>query len=158
MPPNSKSYYFRSFLLRRNNSGRIALLLTIAWLGDFERGRKLMEEKTDIDRKIDALLKRDSTTQGMGAAMIEGYRLWDNELNRVYKELSAKLPTSQKGQLQASQRLWIAWRDAEFKLIDAMYSKVQGSMSQADRRYDRMEIVHQRALELRRLNKLAQQG
>jgi uncharacterized protein YecT (DUF1311 family) len=133
-------------------------LLTIAWLGDFERGRKLMEEKTDIDRKIDALLKRDSTTQGMSAAMIEGYRLWDNELNRVYKELSAKLPTSQKRQLQASQRLWIAWRDAEFKLIDAMYSKVQGSMSQADRRYDRMEIVHQRALELRRLNKLAQQA
>ena len=111
-------------------------------------------KKTDIDRKIEALLARESSAGGMSAAMIEGYRLWDNELNRVYKALFAKLPTSQRGQLQASQRIWISWRDAEFRFIDALYSK-QGSMGQADRRSDRMEIVRQRALELRRLIKVA---
>jgi uncharacterized protein YecT (DUF1311 family) len=113
----------------------------------------MKDEKTDIDRKIDALLARDSTTQGMGAAMIEGYRLWDNELNRVYRALFAKLPASQRRSLQTEQRTWLVKRDAKFKLIDAKYAK-QGSMGQVDRRSERMEIVRQRTLELRRLLKV----
>ncbi len=114
----------------------------------------MKDEKTDIDRKIDALLERNSTTQGMGAAMIEGYRLWDNELNRVYKALFAKLPASQRRSLQTEQRTWLVKRDAKFRLIDAKYGKDQGSMGQVDRRSERMEIVRQRALELRRLLKV----
>lgn len=86
----------------------------------------------------------------MSAAMIEGYRLWDNELNRVYKALFAKLPAPQKGQLQKEQRIWIVKRDAKFRLIDRKYA-TQGSMGQVDRRSDRMEFVRQRAVELRRL-------
>jgi uncharacterized protein YecT (DUF1311 family) len=113
---------------------------------------KVMDEKTDIDRKIDALLERESTTQGMGAVMIEGYRLWDNELNRAYKALFAKLPASQRRPLQTEQRTWLVKRDAKFRLIDAKYAK-QGSMGQVDRRSERMEFVRQRALELRRLIK-----
>lgn len=112
----------------------------------------MKDEKTDIDRKIEALLARNSTTQGMGAAMIEGYRLWDNELNRVYRALFAKLPASQRKPLQKEQRMWLGMRDAKFKLIDAKYAK-QGSMGQVDRRADRMEVVRQRTMELRRLLK-----
>ena len=110
----------------------------------------MIQDKTDIDRKIDALMERDSTTGGMSAAMIEGYRLWDNELNRVYRALSTKLPAPQWKDLQKEQRAWIVKRDAKFKLIDRKYA-TQGSMGQVDRRSDRMEFVRQRAVELRRL-------
>ena len=110
----------------------------------------MIQDKTDIDRKIDALLEKDSTTGGMSAAMIEGYRLWDNELNRVYQALSKKLPPPQWKELQKEQRAWNVKRDAKFRLIDQKYAK-QGSMGQVDRRSDRMEIVRQRAVELRRL-------
>jgi uncharacterized protein YecT (DUF1311 family) len=69
---------------------------------------------------------------------------WDKELNLVYQELMNKLSEEKQKQLIDSQRKWIEFRDAEFKLLqdidkDAMYPQPKAR---------EMKYVRQRALEL----------
>lgn len=109
---------------------------------------EFQDERTEIDKKIEALLEKDPSTQGQNRGLIEGYKLWDAELNRIYKSLYAELLSSGKARLQASQRAWIVWRDAELKLIDAIYLKMDGTMYQPMRLHARMELVRKRTLTL----------
>ena len=115
-----------------------------------------MEErkKHPIDVKIDAMIEKDGSTHGQIRAMDAAYKLWDAELNRVYKKLYSELHSAGKSRLQASQRAWITFRDAEFKFLDAVYGKLDGTMYLPMRVASRVELVKRRAQELEQLRQL----
>ena len=114
----------------------------------------LEEKKHPIDARIDAMIEKGGSTHGQIRAMTDGYKLWDAELNRVYKKFYGELSATGKPRLQASQRAWIAFRDAEFKFLDAVYSKLEGTMYLPMRVASRVELVRRRAQELERLRQL----
>jgi uncharacterized protein YecT (DUF1311 family) len=51
------------------------------------------------------------STAEMRACVNERYRAADAELNRVYRQLAARLPPERQDILHAAQQSWIAFRD-----------------------------------------------
>jgi uncharacterized protein YecT (DUF1311 family) len=132
-------------------------------LKNFEPGRiqvreeretplELKEEQHDIDKKIEQLMAKAPSTVEQVKVLDTAYRLWDAELNRVYKLLYARLPAAGKRQLQVSQRAWLVWRDAELKTIDAVFATTDGAqMYLAMRKSLRVDVVRTRVLSLQKL-------
>lgn len=96
------------------------------------KGRHVTVYATSGTHPIDKLQSRwennDSSTYGVLDAQKAAYKLWDLELNRVYKRLMKDLKPSQKKALRASQRKWIVYRDAEIESIRAIYGAKEGTM------------------------------
>ncbi|MGC4044605.1 MAG: DUF1311 domain-containing protein [Armatimonas sp.] len=112
----------------------------------------MLPEKHEIDQKIEQMMAKEPRTQGQIEILDKAYKLWDAELNRVYKKLYSKLPTAGKRQLQTSQRSWLSWRDAELKTIDAVFATTDGAqMYLPIRKEFRVDVVRARALALQRL-------
>lgn len=101
-----------------------------------------------IDKFLDECMEKDMSTAGMVKCINEAYDKWDAELNRVYKLLIKNVDDKSAASLKSAQIEWIAFRDKEFKLIDDIYSKLEGTMYIPMRAADRMEIVKKRVLEL----------
>ena len=76
------------------------------------------------------------------------YKKWDQELNKNYRTLMARLKPAGKQLLKSAQLSWITYRDNEFKLIDSIYDGIQGTMYIPMRVDEKMQIVKQRALAL----------
>jgi uncharacterized protein YecT (DUF1311 family) len=74
--------------------------------------------------------------------------MWDKELNKNFQALMRKLKPEGKQALKAAQLEWLKCRDAEFKLIDSIYSTLDGTMYIPMHYGQRMDIVKQRALAL----------
>src|SRR4029079_2382989 len=93
----------------------IALLVAMhAWGQD--------ERKHPIDRKIAAAEEKAGNTAEMRQTYVDGLQMWDAELNRVYAELKQKLKPKSFAALQNAQRQWIAYRDAQVKFLNELYS------------------------------------
>lgn len=109
----------------------------------------LMAQKYDhpIDKATEDCMEKDMSTAGMVKCLNEAYDKYDNELNRLYKILIKKLDDDSAKELKSAQLEWIAFRDKEFKLIDAVYSKLEGTMYIPMRVSDRIEIVKKRVLD-----------
>jgi len=109
----------------------------------------LMAQKYDnpIDKSLEACMEKDMSTAGMVKCLNEAYDKYDNELNRLYKILMKGLDEESAKELKSAQIEWIAFRDKEFKLIDAIYSKLEGTMYIPMRVSDRIEIVKKRVLD-----------
>lgn len=88
------------------------------------------------------------TTMAMIECAGASYDRWDAELNRQYKRLMALLSPEEQQALRDAQRKWIAFRDAEFTLIDGLYGRMQGSMYRPMHVEARKELVKARALQL----------
>ncbi|MDM8552084.1 DUF1311 domain-containing protein [Desulfobacterales bacterium HSG2] len=101
------------------------------------------------DKFLEECMVKDSTTMGMMDCIKEAYKLWDTELNKVYKQLRSVLNPTQKKDLKTAQLKWIKYRDSEFKLIDSIYSSFEGTMYMPMNAGERMKIVKKRTLELR---------
>jgi hypothetical protein len=63
----------------------------------------------------------------MAGATYEGTRLWDEELNRVYRELMRKLSPEDQAILKESEQEWIKFRDSNRRLISELYGRVRGT-------------------------------
>lgn len=109
----------------------------------------LMAQKYDhpIDKAIEDCMEKDMSTAGMVKCLNEAYDKYDNELNRLYKILMKGLDEESAKELKSAQVEWIVFRDKEFKLIDAVYSKLEGTMYIPMRVSDRIEIVKKRVLD-----------
>jgi len=105
--------------------------------------------KHPIDKALDACLDKNTSTAGMTNCIGEAYGKWDRELNRLYAELMKRLGADGKSTLKEAQVQWLKFRDAEFKLLDGIYDKLEGTMYIPMRASDRMEPVKNRALELK---------
>jgi len=105
--------------------------------------------KHAIDKALDVCLDKNSSTAGMTNCIGEAYGKWDKELNRLYAELMKRLGADGKITLKEAQVQWLKFRDAEFKLLDGIYDKLEGTMYIPMRADSRMQIVKNRALELK---------
>jgi uncharacterized protein YecT (DUF1311 family) len=108
------------------------------------------EKKHPIDANLENCLAKEMnyTTAGMLDCTQKAYNEWDNELNSVYKKLMLKLSDNEKSTLKKSQVEWIMFRDLEFKNIDSIYDKLEGTMYIPMKLNEKMEIVRRRTLQL----------
>lgn len=104
--------------------------------------------KHPIDAWLEDCTARDESTAGQIACLAAAYEKWDAELNRVYQELMSALPEVSRPALKSAQIAWLKQRDEEFKLLDAVYDLLDGSMYRLMKAADRVDIVRKRALEL----------
>ena len=109
-----------------------------------------VEKKHSIDVNLENCLaiEKNYTTTGMLDCTQKAYAEWDKELNSVYKKLIAKLSGSEKAALKKAQGEWIIFRDLEFKNIDSIYDKLDGTMYIPMRLNEKMEIVRRRTIQL----------
>lgn len=106
------------------------------------------EEKHPIDAKVAALFDKAVSTADMVEAAGKGTKLWDAELNRCYGELKKKMKPAAFAALQAAQRQWLAYRDAQFKALDEFYGQFDGTMYIPMRADAGMTVIRTRAMEL----------
>lgn len=101
-----------------------------------------------IDKRMDACTGRNPSTHGQLDCIGKAAKEWDAELNRAYRELTAQLNAAEKSALLAAQKAWLVYRDEEYKAIDRIYGKMEGTMYQPMRAWRAMAVVRARALEL----------
>lgn len=110
------------------------------------QGQEGRESK--IDKDYQACLDKNQTTAGMVECADKAYRAWDKEMNAVYNKLMANFVGEDRQTLKATQFEWLKFRDAEFKMLEQFFSKIQGSMYRPIAVDRRVEIVKQRAQQL----------
>lgn len=111
-----------------------------------------------IDKALEACIDKNGSTAGMVECTDKAYLAWDKELNKSYTELMRTMKASGKESLRLAQLEWIKFRDLNFKLIDSVYDRMEGTMYIPMRIDARMEIVKKRALELKGYLDLIQEG
>lgn len=95
----------------------------------------------DIQAEYDACIE-DYTAQSNSATaplldcLAVKYERWDEELNAVYQSLRRALDADGRAALLTAQRAWLAFRDAEFALLDAAHADLgaMGAVLAAERR------------------------
>ncbi|MBK7932413.1 MAG: DUF1311 domain-containing protein [Acidobacteria bacterium] len=107
------------------------------------------EEKPCLETALDVCVEKDDTAGWGARCATRAEQLWDKELNKVYKELQGRLTLKERSVLISSQRSWILYRNAEFKLIDSMYSFEKGTMNISFNAHARKGVVMKRALALK---------
>lgn len=78
-------------------------------------------------------------------------KFWDDELNKIYKSLTAGLKGKALESLKKSQRQWIVFRDAEFERLDSYQEGMSGSMWNNIFRYAKVRVTKTRTLELEKM-------
>ena len=111
-----------------------------------------------IDKALEACIDKNGSTAGMVECTDKAFAAWDKELNKSYTELMRAMKPSQKESLRLAQLEWIKYRDLEFKLIDSIYDRMEGTMYIPMRIDSRMEVVKKRALELKGFFELITEG
>jgi uncharacterized protein YecT (DUF1311 family) len=104
-----------------------------------------------IDKRLGECIEKNSTTAGMNNCTDEACKQWDAELNKYYKLLMGVLSKEQKQQLKDSQIAWLKYRDLETKFRTDILLSRQGTIYSNLAVSEAMDIVKQRALELKSL-------
>jgi uncharacterized protein YecT (DUF1311 family) len=102
--------------------------------------------KDPIDVAMEAAMERDPSTAGMNEAISGAQVKWDAKMNRLYQALKKKLPADEWPNLVAAQKAWIVYRDAQIKLLETTYLKMEGTMWLNICNSAVMEITRERAL------------
>ena len=128
----------------------IATLFTVCVIGLLGSPALSAQPEDDpIDKQATACMDRNPSTQGMIECLQQAYAQWDAALNTVYADVRLRLNPQAQNALKESQRLWIAYRDAEFLTIDAIYGSMQGTMWIVAGMGQKVEFVKCRVIELR---------
>ncbi|QQZ28152.1 DUF1311 domain-containing protein [Thiothrix subterranea] len=101
-----------------------------------------------IDLTTESCLTTNDSTAGMLECFSRAEKEWDTELNRVYKALQSELKPAAQDALKQAQRAWMAQRDKEFELINAIHQQMDGTMWIAVMAGKRADVVKTRALAL----------
>ncbi|WP_174990325.1 lysozyme inhibitor LprI family protein [Pandoraea captiosa] len=106
----------------------------------------------DIDGALTQCLDAPDkqSTGDQDACIVEATHAWDARLNANYRALQAELPEASRPILLAAQRAWLASRDADLKLIAAVYATVRGTMYAPMNANDVMMLTKRRAQTLTR--------
>jgi uncharacterized protein YecT (DUF1311 family) len=90
--------------------------------------QKPATKKSQPDRPPKNPACADLTTQaGMTRCQMDKYQKADEELNKVYQQLVAKLSQEQKQKLKTAQTAWIQFRDAHCE-CEASFTAEGGSL------------------------------
>ncbi|MFJ4154805.1 lysozyme inhibitor LprI family protein [Pseudomonas sp. NPDC089752] len=93
-------------------------------------------------------MDKASSTVAMSSCIQAETKLQDAQLNRVYKQLMAKLEATPQKSLRDVQRQWIAYRDSNCKFhVQAS----GGTMAQLEGAMCVMDMTRERAAELERV-------
>ncbi len=103
-----------------------------------------------VDQSLESCLAEatNASTSGIRACIDRAYSQWDREMNRVYQALIKKLNPQSRKLLQESQRSWIKQRDLEFKFVNSVYNRFDGTLYIPMRANESAEFVKQRTLQL----------
>lgn len=106
------------------------LALVLATLGSPLHAQSDAPDQHPIEVELSRCMESPEgmSTQGMRECMDAASASWDQELNRIWGELMRELAGPGKDALRASQRKWIAFRDAELEALAQTYGEMQGSM------------------------------
>ncbi|WP_153788425.1 lysozyme inhibitor LprI family protein [Pseudomonas sp. EMN2] len=95
----------------------------------------------DYSSSYTQCMDKASSTVAIGACIQAETKLQDERLNRVYKQLMAKLEGQQQKDLREVQRSWIKYRDGNCafhgKLSDGSLYRIEGAMCVMDMSKDR---------------------
>ncbi|RYZ22834.1 MAG: DUF1311 domain-containing protein [Chitinophagaceae bacterium] len=73
-----------------------------------------------VERYLEHRMQIDYSTAGMRLASLEAAHRYDSLLNKYYRRLLQTLRPADRPTLVAAQKAWIAFRDAEMKLVSTM--------------------------------------
>lgn len=108
--------------------------------------------KTDpIDRAMEAAMEKDPSTAGMIQAISAANVQWDKRMNSTYNSLRKRMEPEEWKPLVSAQKAWINYRDLQIASIEAIYSRMEGSMWRPVSASRVMEITKERALFLEAL-------
>ena len=108
---------------------------------------------TDADpteARLDHCLGQEShaSTAGQTECETAAEQAYDRRMNTAFSTLVRTLPPEAAARLRTSQRLWLAFRDAESKARTALYETRRGTMFVPMEAANQTRLVRDRALEL----------
>ena len=111
----------------RNNpivGSALLLLLSIPTLS------ALAADQDPLDKALDACLAKPegASTLGMVECTGEAIDAWDKRLNEVYTRVMAGLDPKSRELLRASQRRWVAFREAEHEAMAGPWRDDRGTI------------------------------
>lgn len=71
----------------------------------------------ELEKKEKKLEKKAKTTWDMNQTSNEIYKMWDDELNTVYKRLKLKLSKKKFKKIQMEQKEWITYKEKEVEKV-----------------------------------------
>ena len=90
----------------------------------------LAADPDPLDTALDACLAKPeaSSTPGMVDCTDEAIQAWDKRLNEVYKRVMADLDSKSRELVRASQRRWVAFREAEHEAMGGPWRQDRGTI------------------------------
>jgi uncharacterized protein YecT (DUF1311 family) len=109
------------------------------------------DQKNPIDKQLDSCLNNPaaSSTVAQTQCIASAGAAWDHELNETYQKLLKSLDPASQTSLRASQRQWLAFRDAERQFQVGPWSADQGSLAAVSLGLVNVDILRNRVLTLR---------
>ena len=117
-------------MMRTTNTRGQSLILTavfvcftigIGWAESSFCGR---DESHPIDVWFDVAIQEAETTMAMRHVQADAHKRWDDQLNRLYKDIRAKLSEADRKRFTLSQRRWLAFRELELQFLSsAVYNE-----------------------------------
>lgn len=89
------------------------------------------------------------TTVGMEACSTAAYQAYDRQMNDIYANVMRHVDPKSQSLIRASQRAWIAYRDAKATADRAPWQTERGSMVGPDLEALRIDAIKARIQELR---------
>jgi uncharacterized protein YecT (DUF1311 family) len=90
----------------------------------------LVADPDPLDTALDACLAKPEalSTPGMVECAEEAIRGWDKRMNEVYRRVMAELDPKSRELLRASQRRWVAFREAEHEAMEGPWRQDKGTI------------------------------
>jgi uncharacterized protein YecT (DUF1311 family) len=90
----------------------------------------LAADPDPLDAALDACLAKPegTSTPGMVDCTGEAIREWDERLNKVYQQVMAGLDPKSQELVRASQRRWVAFREAEHEAMGGPWRQDRGTI------------------------------
>jgi uncharacterized protein YecT (DUF1311 family) len=105
------------------------------------------------DDSLSHCIDQHPTPTEQASCVEEALGRWDEAMNAVYRNLIDRLAS--KSTLIEAQRGWLAFRDAEYPLIDSIYETLPSQEYRPLQAYSRLRLTRERALLLKKYLALA---
>ena len=105
------------------------------------------------DDSLDHCVDQHASPSEQATCVEEALGRWDEVMNAVYQKLTERL--SSKSALVDAQRAWLAFRDAEYLVIDSIYEALPAPEYQPLHAYWRLRLTRERVLLLKKYLALA---
>ena len=111
----------------------------------------LAADPDPLDAALDACLAKPEalSTPGMVECTDEAIQAWDKRLNEVYKRVMADLDPKSRELVRASQRRWVAFREAEHEAMGGPWRQDRGTIIRVLTVNADLSAIKERVQELR---------